>query len=773
MNPAPLPRPDLKHSVEARDRLVLQTEHAQQALHQQLVQALGQGDLPAARVAASDTDARLGELAENLRIYQAELHAQADELAASEARTQALLTRFSSLFAGMPVAALLVGDNGEVLEFNSRAQCLLGLQQRPQGACFMRSLVQAQAFQARVRPAFQEAQATGASRLDEVPFVGADGRAFLGELHVSWLAAAPGMPQVEPGSRAGSSAGAQTGAQAASFAGSFVCALIDRSEQLQQLQQLRSTAEALRLSQAFLADSARLAGLGGWEWQPPTQTWRFAPELRALLQLPPDMPAELDTLLARCVPAQRQRLAAALAGAEAGHAFELEVDMTTCSGRPLHVLVVGRPHHGEDATVVDEATGSTADAAPPGARVPQRISGVLQDITGPTLARQQISELTERLSVASAAGGIGVWDWVVDSGQVVLDQRMARLLGLPGATALSEQALRATMARLLCPEDAERLATALDQALQQQVPLNVELRLRPEAGLADAAVTPDGEAPERWLHLTGRTHASAQGRAARVVGLGWDCSAEHEAARLQAAKASAELASRSKSAFLSRMSHELRTPLNAILGFAQLMRMEAEAGDLVLKPHRVNLIETAARHLLDLVNEVLDVSRIESGQLEVRLLRFDLRSIVQECLPMVQGQADAAGVQLVDHSDDAPPCWVLGDRLRLKEVVINLLSNAVKYNRPGGRVELLLHTGPAHGELSVVDTGVGLDAVQLANLFQPFNRLGAEATGVEGSGMGLFVSRRFVELMGGSVAVHSQPGQGSRFSVRLNAPPLG
>jgi two-component system cell cycle sensor histidine kinase PleC len=365
--------------------------------------------------------------------------------------------------------------------------------------------------------------------------------------------------------------------------------------------------------------------------------------------------------------------------------------------------------------------------------------------------------------VANAAGGIGVWDWVIDTGRVVLDARMARLLDLPAAVEMPEAELRRTMAALLPPDEAERMDQALRAAVELLVPLNIELRRLRHGAPAGSS--------ERWLHLTGRTHAGADGRALRVVGCAWDSSAEHESARLLAAKESAETASRAKSAFLSRMSHELRTPLNAILGFAQLMRMEAEAGDLVLKPHRVNLIETAARHLLDLVNEVLDVSRIESGQVDVHLARFDLRDIVHECLPMVQGLADGAAVQLVDLTAGGPPRWVLGDRLRLKEVVINLLSNGVKYNRPGGRVEIRSGQGDDGCVLDVVDTGRGLDPRQLASLFQPFNRLGAEATGIEGSGMGLFVSRRFVELMGGRIDVHSQPGAGTTFSVQLQSPP--
>jgi signal transduction histidine kinase len=159
----------------------------------------------------------------------------------------------------------------------------------------------------------------------------------------------------------------------------------------------------------------------------------------------------------------------------------------------------------------------------------------------------------------------------------------------------------------------QELPLALAAPIAQQLPLNLELQ----------RAMPDGG--ERWLHVTRRAHADAQGRVVRVIGCAWDSSPEHESLRLraaeEAAKEAAESAHRAKSAFLSRMSHELRTPLNAILGFSQLMRREAEAGDLVLKPHRVTLIEGAARHLLDRVNEVLDVSRIEAGRVELRLMR--------------------------------------------------------------------------------------------------------------------------------------------------------
>jgi signal transduction histidine kinase len=715
----------LKQSVQARDRLALQAEQAGAALQDALARSAlaGAGPDPALRENART----VAELAEDLRIYQAELHAQADELAASHARNEQLLARFAALFARIPVAAMLVGDNGEVLEFNARAAALLGLNERSASARFLHRWIDTAQYQTRVRTAFHEARSSGASRVDEVIFIDTHGRGFPGELHVAWMPGIGGDPL--PGGPA---------------QGPFVCAILDRSQHVAQMQALRASEQALRQSEAFLADSARLARVGGFEFTTDPVVWRFAPALRALLVLPPQAPATLATLLDCVAEADRAPLQQALAGAAQGQTVELEIDVTAADGRAMRMLVAA---HGEVAP-----TGDADEVV--------RVTGVLHDITAPVRAREQISELTERLSVANAAGGIGVWDWDLLRGTVLLDARMAQLLGRESGE-VAERELRRAMLGVLTREDGQRLHEALQRLASRAEPLGMELR----------RAAPAGESP-RWLHVTARVHHDPSGRAVRIVGSAWDSSADHESARLLAAKESAEAASRSKSAFLSRMSHELRTPLNAILGFAQLMRMEAEAGDLVLKPHRVTLIETAARHLLELVNEVLDVSRIETGQLNVHLVRFDLRDVVRECLPMVQGLAERMEVTLLDGSAAmARPCWVLGDRLRLKEVLINLLSNGVKYNRRGGQVRVDLRDDGAHVELAVSDTGSGLSEAQQAGLFQPFNRLGAEGSGVEGTGMGLFVSRRFVELMGGSIAVRSAPGQGSCFTVHLNAPP--
>jgi len=703
----------LKARVESRDPLVEYAEEAGQALREQALAALSQGDLRVAEEVINRNHATVTALVENLRIYQAELHAQADELADSQSRTEAVLARFSALFGSLPVPALVVAFNGELLEFNARAVDLFHFRATRLPARFLHRLINADQYQRAVRPAFHEARATGASVVESVDFVAEDGRRFHGELHVAAL----------PGAEDG-----------AAPTGQFACVVVDRSEHFEDLRALGAAHDALRVNEDFLDASARLARSGGWEYLPGSDTMHWSKQTRWLLELPDGAVATRHATLALCAPASAELLQAALTEASASAApFEVELDMQSAAGLPMRMIAVGRPHAG--------TAGET------------RVLGVFKDISRQHEASRQIGALTDRLSVANDAGGIGIWDWDLEPDHLYFDARMCALLDLPTPPTAD---LRATLRRCFDAADAARFEHALQHALVSREPMTVELRLT-------------GAEPERWLHLSGRAQHDAQAKAVRVVGCAWDCTVEKLAARLSSARDSAEEASRSKSAFLSRMSHELRTPLNAILGFSQLMQIEAEAGDLVLKPHRVALIETAARHLLELINEVLDVTRIESGALEVRMARHDLRTIIAECLPMVQGQAQAMNLTLADRCAEGDPQWVMGDRLRLKEVLINLLSNAVKYNRRDGWVDVQAQPAGDGVELSVTDSGHGLSEAQLAGLFQPFDRLGAESSSIEGSGLGLFVSRRFVELMGGQIRVDSQRGTGTRVTVWLRA----
>jgi signal transduction histidine kinase/ActR/RegA family two-component response regulator len=236
---------------------------------------------------------------------------------------------------------------------------------------------------------------------------------------------------------------------------------------------------------------------------------------------------------------------------------------------------------------------------------------------------------------------------------------------------------------------------------------------------------------------------------------------------LNAAMAAAEKANRAKTDFLSGMSHELRTPLNAILGFAQLMESGAPPPTPSQKRNLEQILK-AGWYLLELINEILDLSLIESGKLTLSREPVSLAEVMLECRAMVEPQAHKRGIGMTFPRFDTPH-FVNADRTRLKQVLINLLFNAIKYNKPRGSVVVeCAHGLPDSIRISVRDTGAGLAPEQLAQLFQPFNRLGREASAEEGTGIGLVVTKRLVELMGGAIGADSTVGVGSVFWIELS-----
>ncbi|NJD34117.1 MAG: response regulator [Betaproteobacteria bacterium] len=237
-------------------------------------------------------------------------------------------------------------------------------------------------------------------------------------------------------------------------------------------------------------------------------------------------------------------------------------------------------------------------------------------------------------------------------------------------------------------------------------------------------------------------------------------------AELEAARALAEMANLAKSDFLSSMSHELRTPLNAILGFAQLI----ESGNPPPTPSQqrnLDQILKAGWYLLELINEILDLALIESGKTTLSREPVALAEVMLECRAMVEPQAQKRGIVMAFPRFELPN-YVSADRTRLKQVLINLLFNAIKYNKPEGTVTVEFQPSPPNSiRVSVRDTGKGLAPAQLAQLFQPFNRLGKEVGAEEGTGIGLVVTKRLVELMGGTIGADSTVGTGSVFWFEL------
>ncbi|MBS1197913.1 MAG: hypothetical protein H6R18_1698 [Proteobacteria bacterium] len=238
-------------------------------------------------------------------------------------------------------------------------------------------------------------------------------------------------------------------------------------------------------------------------------------------------------------------------------------------------------------------------------------------------------------------------------------------------------------------------------------------------------------------------------------------------AELYEARIIAEKANRAKSEFLSSMSHELRTPLSAIIGFAQLIESGSPTPT-ATQQRSIDQILQAGWYLLELINEILDLALIESGKLTLSLEPVGLTEVLSECQTMTEPQAQKRGIS-VSFTPFEAQTLVQADRIRLKQVLINLLANAIKYNKPNGTVAINCRTSTAGRlRIEVRDSGKGMGPERLAQLFQPFNRLGQEDSGKEGTGIGLVLSKCLVELMGGVIGVESAVGKGSIFWIELN-----
>lgn len=451
------------------------------------------------------------------------------------------------------------------------------------------------------------------------------------------------------------------------------------------------------------------------------------------------------------------------AHAIAGSGDWFEVNDLSCDARfASHQLVAqesGLRHYAAAVLRLDgHAVGTLCVLDPqPGPLAPD-LRQWLQDLA--RLACELLQQRRQRLALEEQVSRLrdltrasGDWAWEVDAEWRCrwISGDFQAVTGLDPASVLDR------------PIAAEPLVEASGEAREPACTLIELMQARqPFSRVTTVCETPRGRL---LLSRSGLPVYDERGEFRGYRGSARDVTARLEREALLRDKAAVEAASRAKSAFLSRVSHELRTPLNAILGFAQLMALDQQHPLPAPQAQRLDGVRRAGQGLLELINDVLDVARLEQGAVVLRPRALALDQAVQAALAMVQPMAAEPGVRL--HMDVPAGLQVQADAQALEQLLMNLLSNAIKYNQPGGEVRVSATLRPQSVQLHVMDTGPGLSEAEQAQLFQPFNRLGAERRRIQGSGLGLVIVRQLARAMAGEISVHSEAGEGCIFSVDL------
>lgn len=376
--------------------------------------------------------------------------------------------------------------------------------------------------------------------------------------------------------------------------------------------------------------------------------------------------------------------------------------------------------------------------------------GITRDVTASHQERLSMELREQQLADAQMLARLGSWEWDIESDRVAWSDEMYEMIGI---VPQSQPPTCAIYLDHVHPGDRERTGDILEHAVRTGAPFEFEHRL----------VRSDGT--EIMVLCRGLVTRDDKEAPIRIFGTNQDITAHRDAERsLREAMAQAGRANAAKSEFLSKMSHELRTPLNAILGFGQVMAADPELRD----KEGVEQILSAGHHLLSLIDEILDLSTIESGRIEVSADTVALHEVARESVDLIRPVAEQRAISIRIAAGLEAGRFVQGDARRLKQVLLNLLSNAVKYNHENGSVSLDCRELPENVlRIQVRDTGPGLTPDQISALFEPFNRLGAERTGTEGTGLGLALSKGLVEAMGGRMGADSRLGRGSTFWVEL------
>ncbi len=384
--------------------------------------------------------------------------------------------------------------------------------------------------------------------------------------------------------------------------------------------------------------------------------------------------------------------------------------------------------------------------------------GIAVDVTEWRNAEREMAAARDQLQMAADVARLGIWRWNLADDSLQWNERMCELYGQPLALRDGGLVYEHWRSRLH-PEDLERTEASLRAAVEGRGNYDVIFRV----------VLPDGGI--RFIQAGAQVERDADGNPLQVTGINIDITSDQQLqARLREAKEQADAASAAKSSFLANMSHEIRTPMNAVLGMLQLARQT----DLNERQRDyLDKASSAATSLLGLLNDILDYSKIEAGKLVLEMLPFELEPLMQDLAVVLSGNQGDKDVEVIFDIDPELPSAVVGDRLRLQQILINLAGNALKFTARGHvLVSLRRLAHDAHLvrlRVLVADTGIGISAEQQQRIFEGFTQAEASTSRrFGGTGLGLFICKRLVDLMGGELRVESAPGSGSRFWFDLD-----
>jgi len=430
------------------------------------------------------------------------------------------------------------------------------------------------------------------------------------------------------------------------------------------------------------------------------------------------------------------------------HPEEFYSDMwkTISSGKVWHGKICNHKKHGQEYWVDSTIVPFLDEKGKPYKYISART-----DITA-------LMQSEDRLQRSQMFANIGTWDWDITSGDIYWSDRISALFGYEEKVPLTSYAHFLTA---IHPDDRKYVIDSIDDCVLNGAEYNVEHRV----------VWPDGSV--HWLHESGDVVRSKGGKPLHMLGVVQDITSRIEFDNtLQEAKDDAERANLAKSKFLSSMSHELRTPMNAIIGFSQLLSMDPGEPLSDQQKESVGEITSAGQHLLSLINEILDLSRIEAGHVDLSIEAVDIIKIINESYHLMAPLAKSRNIDInvssaLSYLNDNNNI-VCADYTRLKQVVLNLISNAIKYNDENGRIDVVCsHTEQGYVRITVSDTGRGISDEDKEKLFKPFSRVGENLTEVEGVGIGLMITKKLVKLMGGNIDFDSDYNNGSSFWIDL------